>query len=70
MGYCPTCFGIGPALGNFLQHVEVVQNFIQAAIIGEPIQEGSYSLFGFHNVLFWAILHDPCALFHLEPTPV
>jgi hypothetical protein len=49
--HCPTCFGISPALGNFVQDVEVVQNFIEATIIGEAIQEGPYGFFGFHDIL-------------------
>jgi hypothetical protein len=37
MRHCPTGFGVGTAFGNFVQHVEVVQNFIEATIIREPI---------------------------------
>jgi len=65
MRHCSTSFGVGTALGDFVQHVEVVQNFIEAAIVREPIQEGSHGLFGFHEFLLRPILHDQRVLFHL-----
>jgi hypothetical protein len=65
MRHCSTSFGVGPALGDFVKHIEVVQNFIEAAIVREAIQQGPYSLLGFHVFLLQPILHDQRVLFHL-----
>ncbi len=47
----PAGLGVGEAARDGLDDVKMVENFVQAAIIGETIQQFPRGLFGLHSHL-------------------
>ncbi len=50
MGKSASRSHVGLAALDSSQDIKVVQHVVHAAVIGQPVQQGPHSFFGFHSV--------------------